>query len=66
MKYKNEPERLGATNAAVEATRTGGVKPEAFWLDLKPHAPELAHVSQMLLIIAPASATNERVYSAVG
>jgi hypothetical protein len=66
IKYKTDPDSIGATAAAVESTRAGGVRPEQFWRDVKPHAPELAEVAQVLLAIPPASATSERVYSAVG
>lgn len=40
--------------------------PELFWRDLTQHAPELSRVACMLLVIPPASATSERLFSAVG
>lgn len=65
--YKQQLHKIGATDAAVKATLVGkpAVAPEVFWKNLQPHCPELAPVAQMLLVIIPASATSERVYSSV-
>lgn len=66
IKYRTQPESIGASAAGLAATRTEGVTPEKFWQDLEPHVPELSTVARMLLVIPPASATSERVFSAVG
>jgi hypothetical protein len=46
--------------------RTAGVRPEQLWQSLEACAAGLSKVAQVLLAIPPASATSERVYSAVG
>jgi hypothetical protein len=66
MKYKVQPDSIGATAEAVQATVSHQVLPEDFWKSLEQQAPELSKVARMLLVIPPASATSERVYSAVG
>jgi hypothetical protein len=43
-----------------------GVAPETFWADVQHSCAELSKVACMLLSIPPASATSERVFSAVG
>jgi hypothetical protein len=65
-KYNVAPAQIGATEFAVQSTITGGVSPEMFWKERQQHAPELAKVALMVLTIPPASASSERVFSAVG
>jgi hypothetical protein len=65
-KYKVAPSQIGATEFALQSTITGGVSPEMFWKERQQHAPELAKVALMVLTIPPASASSERVFSAVG
>lgn len=65
MKYKSAPASIGASEAAFAATRQG-VTPEVFWADIAAHVPELSTVARRLLVIPPASATSERLFSAVG
>ena len=69
MLYKNDPDKIGAKATAVAATLTGGgltVSPVMFWKDISHSCAELSKVARMLLFIPPASATSERVFSAVG
>ena len=65
MKYKVQPSSIGATEEAIKATNMG-VLPEQFWKALEPQAPELSKLARMLLVIPPASASSERLFSAVG
>ena len=50
----------------LDAAAAGKTAPEDFWKFLGPHAPELSRVARMLLVIPPASASSERVFSAAG
>jgi hypothetical protein len=65
IKYKSKPQEIGISPSAVAATQAAGVEPETFWADISHSCAELSKVARMLLSIPPASATSERVFSAV-